>query len=210
MVGDPFLIDPFLIDQVEFANVILLNKIDLLPEKNKHHQITEIKRLISRLNPKAKVIIPELPKFKNFDIEKVMNTNLFDMEEAQNSAGWLAELEKPVHNPETEEYGISSFVFSERSRPFHPKRLNDILDGFGNLNVAKTEIKINSNENLFVGVVRAKGFLWIANVDACPVDIHSAGRHLELVPNINRPWCKKLVEIHPNGDDSDKNCVEQD
>ena len=66
--------------------------------------IEEIKNLVARLNPKAKVIIPENPRFEGFPVDKVLNTNLFDMDEAETSAGWLAELEKPEHNPETEEY----------------------------------------------------------------------------------------------------------
>merc|ERR1719322_1329639 len=55
-----------MIDQIEFANVILLNKIDLLPDKTKDTTITEIKNLVSKLNPKATVVVPDNPKFDNF------------------------------------------------------------------------------------------------------------------------------------------------
>ena len=201
-----------LIDQIEFANVILLNKIDLLAEKCKEDTIKEIKNLVTKLNPKATILVPKYPKFENFSIEQVLNTGLFDMKEAMSSAGWLAEIEKPMHNPETEEYGISSFVFRENERPFHPTRLYDILDGFGQLDVVTNNIssQSSSQNQMFAGVVRTKGYFWVAHVDACPIDIHTAGRQLELSPNINRPWCHKLVEIHPNGDETLDDNVEED
>ena len=191
-----------------------MNKTDLLKKEDKDSTLTAIKNLVTRLNPKAKVIIPENPKFENFPVNQVLNTGLFDMEKASKSAGWLAELSKPAHVPETEEYGISSFVFRENQRPFHPERLYEITKGFGQLDVilgrkpdTRTE---NTSTSLFAGVVRSKGQLWLANADACPVDIHSAGRQLELVPVLDRPWCKKLMELHPNGDTSLPNSVEQD
>lgn len=87
-----------LIDQIEFANVILLNKIDLLVGDNNGNdssvesQIKAIRSLLQKLNPKATVLIPEKPKFEDFDVDKIIDTGLFDMEEAQDSAGWLAEV----------------------------------------------------------------------------------------------------------------------
>ena len=201
-----------LIDQIEFANVILLNKIDLLPKKKKSNTITEIKNLVSKLNPKATLVIPDNPKFENFPVDKVLNTGLFDMKEAVTSAGWMAELAKPMHNPETEEYGISSFIFREKERPFHPTRLNDLLEGFGKLDVITNSNykQSDSKKNMFAGVVRSKGFLWVAHVDICPVNIHTAGRQVELSPDVDNPWYHKLVETHPNGDDTLDDKVEVD
>ena len=214
-----------LIDQIEFANVILLNKIDLLKEGDRESMIEEIKNLVARLNPKAKVIIPENPRFEGFPVDNVLNTNLFDMDEAETSAGWLAELEKPEHNPETEEYGISSIVFKETLRPFHPKRLHEITRGFGQLKVVvnskrddleqnddsgQNDSGQNEHKSLFAGVVRSKGQIWLANADACPIDLHSAGRQLELIPLIEQPWCGKIVDLHPNGDPDLPNSVEED
>merc|ERR1712178_309326 len=207
-----------LIDQIEFANVILLNKIDLLEKDKKETTIREIRNLVGKLNPNAQIIIPENPKFDKFDVGQVLNTNLFDMEGAQTSAGWLAELSKPAHVPETEEYGISSFVFRENQRPFHPERLHKITEKFGQLDmIVGSENNKNSSsssaktdKNLFAGVVRAKGQIWLANADACPIDIHSAGRQLELVPVVDRPWCKKLLDLHPKGDRELEDHDEQD
>ena len=201
-----------LIDQIEFANVIILNKVDLLPEDTKDAKIKEIKNLVGKLNPKATVVIPKYPKFEKFPVELVLNTNSFDMKEAMASAGWIAEIEKPAHNPETEEYGISSFVFRENDRPFHPTRLNDILKGFGKLDVImnNTSSQSDSENHLFAGVVRSKGYLWVAHVDACPVNLHTAGRQGELEPDIDNPWFHKLVETHPNGDETLEDKVEED
>ena len=201
-----------LIDQIEFANVILLNKIDLLPEKTKDTTLAEIKNLITKLNPKATLVVPEYPKFENFPVDKVLNTDLFNMKEAASSAGWIAELEKPMHNPETEEYGISSFVFRENKRPFHPTRLNDILEGFGQLDLVTDSnyTQSESEDKMFAGVIRAKGYLWVAHVDACPINIHTAGRQAEVSPDIDNPWYHKLVETHPNGDETLDDKVEED
>ena len=201
-----------LIDQIEFANVILLNKIDLLPDETKKATIKEIKNLVTKLNPKATLVIPENPKFENFPIEKVLNTGLFNMKEAMSSAGWLAELEKPMHNPETEEYGISSFVFRENERPFHPTRLNDILKGVGRLDFVmnNNSSESYSENNMFAGVVRMKGYFWVAHADVCPIHIHTAGRQWELSPHIDNPWFHKFVEAHPKGDDTLDDTVEED
>merc|ERR1711879_1106981 len=188
-----------LIDQIEFANVILLNKVDLLKPENKDATIKEIRNIVAKLNPKATVIVPDQPKFEDFPVEKLINTNAFNMEEASTSAGWLAELAKPAHIPETEEYGISSIVFRANDRPFHPKRLYDILDGFGQLDIVTGEGAAKEDQ-IFAGVVRAKGQLWLANADACPIDFHSAGRQVELTPNVEQPWIAKLIEDFPDGD----------
>jgi len=128
----------------------------------------------------------------------VINTSLFDMEQAQVSAGWVQELAKSVdggagHTPETEEYGISSVVFRSRERPFHPGRLKTVLAGLWNYasSVALGEGGAGKASSLharaFSGVVRAKGQLWVASANAYPVDFHAAGRHIQLVPS-SRPY----------------------
>ena len=63
---------------------------------------------------------------------------------------------------------------------------------------------------MFAGVVRAKGYIWIATADACPIIIHTAGRQGELEPDIDNPWFHKLVETHPNGDEELEYKVEED
>ena len=107
-----------LVDQVEFANVIILNKTDLVTQR----ALETLKASIQKLNPVAKIICSELGKINPHEI---INTGLFNYEEAETSAGWMRELEG-IHTPETEEYGISSFVF-RNEKPFHPYRFWDFI-----------------------------------------------------------------------------------
>jgi G3E family GTPase len=126
-----------LVDQVEFANVIVLNKTDLVTQK----QLEILKASIQKLNPVARIIFSELGKVNP---NEIINTGLFNYEEAETSAGWIRELEG-IHTPETEEYGISSFVFRD-PRPFHPYRLWDFI-----------------SKNFPQTVIRSKGLFWIAS-----------------------------------------------
>ncbi len=211
-----------LIDQIEFANIILLNKVDLLLESERSSSIDHIKAALQKLNPSASVIVPDKPKFEEFDASKIINTNLFDMEEAQESAGWLAELAKPVHTPETEEYGVGSFVYHNDDRPFHPERLAKIMNNFGTSLVknisgnkeaaaADDDVKsVGKNEDdIFSSVIRCKGELWLSNADACPIEIHSVGRQLVLEPT-GRPWIRKVIDTHPCGDQEGENPNDDD
>lgn len=126
-----------LIDQIEFANVILLNKVDLLTEED----AKELELVLKKLNPEAKII----QTIKSvIDLKEILNTGLFDFEKASQGAGWIKELNTDHHTPETEEFGISSFVY-RRKRPFHPERLMTWL------------------ENWPVDIVRTKGFFWLAS-----------------------------------------------
>jgi G3E family GTPase len=126
-----------LVDQLEFANVILLNKTDLVTEE----QAQELEALIRKFNADAKIIRTQHSKVAPSEI---LNTRLFDYERTSQSAGWIKELYEE-HTPETEEYGISSFVFRER-RPFHPERFWQYL-----------------NRDWPATVVRSKGLFWIAS-----------------------------------------------
>lgn len=125
-----------LIEQVEFANVIILNKTDLVQES----ELNKLRAIITSLNPAANIAESEFGKVA---LDKILDTNLFDFEEAQAAAGWLAEL-RGEHTPESEEYGISSFVYRAR-KPFHPNRFWDFLQ------TDRAE------------VLRAKGFFWLAS-----------------------------------------------
>ncbi|MEH6889374.1 GTP-binding protein [Bacillus sp. JJ864] len=125
-----------LIDQIEFANVIILNKTDMLEQDD----ITELHKLLQKLNPEAHIIEAT---YSQVPLQAILNTNLFDYEKASQSAGWIKELNSE-HTPETDEYNISSFVY-RRKRPFHPERLMKWL------------------ENWPLEVVRAKGFFWLAS-----------------------------------------------
>ncbi|MEY3401581.1 MAG: hypothetical protein RLZZ86_1196, partial [Cyanobacteriota bacterium] len=90
-----------LTDQIEFANVIILNKTDLVDSQT----VGLLKASIQKLNPSAKIISSN---FSKVEPKEILNTKMFDFEEAQSSAGWQKELEGGTHTPETEEYGISS------------------------------------------------------------------------------------------------------
>ncbi len=123
-----------LVDQIEFANVILLNKVDLVSPEDRRR----IRSMIGALNPKAKVYETTNAEVA---IDQVMGTGLFDLSEAEETTGWLDSLVE--YTPETEEYGISNFVY-ERRVPFHPERLHEVF----------------SRE--WPGVIRSKGLFWLA------------------------------------------------
>lgn len=125
-----------LIDQVEFANVILLNKTDLVAAD----RTEEIVAILKKLNPGAKIIATSRSQVA---LDQVLNTGRFDMAEASQSAGWLRELNSE-HTPETEEYGIGSFVFRSR-RPLHPLRFWEFIH--------------QDRPNL----LRSKGYFWLAS-----------------------------------------------
>ena len=178
------------LDQIEFANVIVVSKALVLlkkeGEENGERKLKEIEALLKKLNPKAQIFVPREDKYEDLDVSKTLiNTGLFDLEEASASVGWQIELEKEDHKPETEEYSISSTVFRESDRPFHPDRLSAILSGFGDYSSALNAdyIATNSNDDVFRGVVRSKGQLWLANTNAYPIDFHSVGAHINISMN---------------------------
>lgn len=142
-----------LIDQIEFANVIVLNKTDLVSES----KLQELKAVIQKFNPVAKIIESE---YSRISLNQVLHTRLFDFEAASQSAGWIKELNEE-HIPETEEYGISSFVYRS-NKPFHPVRLMQWL------------------ENWPVEVVRSKGFIWLATRNEIAGLLSQAGPSLTI------------------------------
>lgn len=149
MENDNRTIVNLLVDQVEFANVIILNKTDLISAES----LEFLKASIQKLNPVARIITSV---FGKVNPNEIMNTELFNYEEAENSAGWIRELEG-IHTPETEEYGINSFVFRD-PRPFHPNRLwNFITSDFP------------------ANVLRSKGLLWMASRPEQAINWSQAG-----------------------------------
>ncbi len=145
-----------LTDQIEFANVIILNKVDLVSAGH----ISELKAIIHKLNPRAKVIISDHSKV---DPKEILNTGMFDFEEASNSAGWQAELENE-HKPETEEYGISSFVFRNKL-PFHPQRFWEYI-----------------SFDWPMGIIRSKGLFYIASRKDQAISWSQAGGSVKAEP----------------------------
>ena len=143
-----------LTDQIEFANVILLNKVDLVSEND----IRVLKALISKLNPGAKIYET---LFGNLDPALILNTGLFDFESAAEGAGWKKELEE-IHQPETEQYGISSAVFRSK-KPFHPQRLWDYI-----------------NHEFPPHIIRSKGIFYLAAMPDQAINFSQAGGSLRI------------------------------
>ena len=135
--GDDRTIVNLLTDQVEFANVIIINKMDLVTED----QLEELTAIIQKLNPEASIITTTNSEVV---LGSIINTGLFDYEKVEASAGWIKELESE-HVPETEEYGIGSFVFRSK-KPFHPERFIHYL-----------------NNNFPQNIIRSKGLFWLAS-----------------------------------------------
>lgn len=147
--GDERTIVNLLTDQVEFANIIILNKTDLVTPQT----LGLLEAAIKKLNPAARIIHSS---FSKVPVTSLLNTGLFDMEEAESSAGWQKELDGE-HTPETEEYGISSFVFRSH-KPFHPERFWRYL-----------------NQDYPAGVIRAKGLFWLASRPNDAMNFSQAG-----------------------------------
>ncbi len=124
-----------LTDQVEFADVILVNKCDLVDEEELRH----VEAMIRSLNADAKII---RTTNSEVDLREIIGTGRFDMERSMASPQWIKELNEE-HTPETEEYGISSFIYRAR-RPFHSQRLYDMVTGG------------------FLKTIRSKGFCRLA------------------------------------------------
>ncbi|QYH39461.1 GTP-binding protein [Algoriphagus sp. NBT04N3] len=141
-----------LTDQIEFANVILLNKCDLVALD----QVEELEAILRKLNPRAQVIRTEKGKVP---LDKILNTGLYDEALESASAAWMEELEKE-HRPETEEYGISSFVFRDK-RPFHPQRFWNYIqsDWPGSIIRSKGLFYIGSRMNEAISWSQAGGSL---------------------------------------------------
>ncbi|WP_299512079.1 GTP-binding protein [uncultured Rummeliibacillus sp.] len=127
-----------LIDQIEFCDVLILNKCDLVSAI----ELQKLEKIIRKLQPEAKIIRTINGKI---DPKEIINTGKFDFERVANSAGWLKELQlgHENHTPETEEYGISSFTYT-RKIPFHPVRFKEW------------------SEHMPLSIVRAKGLIWSA------------------------------------------------
>ena len=126
-----------LVDQIEFADLILISKTDLVSPSDKER----LTAILQALNTDAKIIPIAHGKV---DIDEVLNTGLFDFEKAQQAPGWLKEM-RGEHVPETEEYGIGSFSYEAR-RPFHPEKFLQFL---------------HSTEK-FGKLLRSKGYFWLA------------------------------------------------
>ena len=130
-------VSDLLVEQVEFADIILVSKTDLVSSPN----IDRLTAILKTLNTTAKIIPISNG---NVEINNVLDTGLFDFEKAQQSPGWLKEM-RGEHIPETEEYGIASFSYEAR-RPFHPDKFFNFLH----------------NTKQYGKLIRSKGYFWLA------------------------------------------------
>lgn len=131
-------VSDLLVDQVEFADVILISKTDLAPTE----EVERLKAILRTLNTHARIISIQNGQV---DISDVLDTGLFNFERAQQAPGWLKEL-RGEQVPETEEYGISSFSYQAR-RPFHPEKFYQFLH----------------STTHFGKLIRSKGYFWLAS-----------------------------------------------
>ena len=164
-----------LVEQIEFANVIIINKVDLVNQE----ELQIVKSIIRSLNAKAKIIDSTMSQV---DLAQVMNTGRFNLEEAQDHPLWAQELNNhKEHIPETEEYGITSFVYRARE-PFIPEKIHAFF------------------YQEWPGVVRSKGFFWISTRPEFVGELSQAGplvRH----QGMGRWWSAVPKERWPDDED---------
>ena len=125
-----------LIEQVEFCDVMVISKADLISK----NELLRLLHILHTLNPRAEKVYAH---FGQVPLDKILNTGRFDFEEAASAPGWLASL-RGERLPESETYGISNFVYRAQ-RPFHPQRFWDLIHTEWN------------------GVIRSKGYFWLAS-----------------------------------------------
>lgn len=153
--GDDRQLANLLTEQIEFANVIVLNKVDMVDAAER----LRVLAILKALNPGARIIETN---HSIVPLDAILGTNLFDLEQAASMPGWAQEL-AGSHTPETETYGISSFVYRAKE-PFHAQRLHDYI---------AQPIK---------GVVRSKGYFWLASRPEWVASLSGAGKLMNIEP----------------------------
>ncbi|HMP05080.1 MAG TPA: GTP-binding protein [Lacipirellulaceae bacterium] len=162
-----------LVDQIEFANVLVLNKCDLVDAS----EVQVIEGILRNLNPRARIVRSIRGRVKPTEI---LGTGLFSFDEASAQPGWL-EAPRGEEHSETDEYGITSFVYRAR-RPFHPQRLWDQLD---------------QADGVLTGVFRSKGFMWLATRHNWAYCWSQAGVSVQLNP-VGAWWAASAAEEWPD------------
>lgn len=176
-------IENLLIQQIEFCNKIILNKIDELSEE----ELNKVKAIIRKLQPKAEIIETNYGKV---DVSKILNTNAFDFEEASMSAGWIEELnrtdnEEDDHEGESEEYGIGTFVYYKRA-PFNRDRFDKFATDFP------------------TNIIRCKGVLWFADEPESSYIFEQSGKQVqafcagEWVASFSEAEQKQIIAQNPD------------
>ncbi|MGB7196142.1 MAG: zinc metallochaperone GTPase ZigA [Collimonas pratensis] len=167
--GDQRRLVHLLTEQIEFANVIVLNKTDLVDAA----QLQQVMGVIKALNPDARVIHAQ---HSNIPLDSILDTGLFDLEQASAMPGWAQELEGRGSS-ESAEYGISSFVY-RTPEPFHPQRLHDFLAA------------------PLPGVIRSKGYFWLASRPDWVASMSGAGKLMTHEP-VDFWWAAVPAERWP-------------
>ncbi len=164
-----------LVEQIEFADVVVINKVsDVTPE-----QLAKVRTVVRGLNADARIIQTDNSEVA---LDQVLNTKLFNDEKAQEHPLWHKELFGfRDHVPETEEYGVRSFVYRAR-RPFHPAKLHSLLD------------------QRFPGVLRAKGHFWLATRPLWVGELSIAGR-IARTERLGRWWATVPKERWPSSEE---------
>ncbi|MCP2679256.1 GTP-binding protein [Maricaulaceae bacterium NA33B04] len=175
--GDARAVIDLLVDQIEFADIVVINKAGLAGAD--HMEV--VRKVVTGLNPEARILETDFSRVAPNDI---LGTNLFDFEKAQNHPLWAKELyDFENHTPETEEYGIDHFVYRER-RPFDPQKLHAFFN------------------RPWPNVIRGKGHFWIATRPAWIAEVSQAGalvRH----QGLGRWWADVPRERWPHGETFD-------
>ncbi|MGA7778485.1 MAG: GTP-binding protein [Paraburkholderia sp.] len=170
-----------LIEQIEFCDVLVVNKADLVTESD----LTRLQRILARINPRAVQVVS---RFGVVPLDEVLDTNRFDFDEAASAPGWLASLHDDHHHEhghdhhgEADEFGIGNFVYRAR-RPFHPERLWALL------------------HQEWQGVLRSKGFFWLATRNDIAGSLSQAGGACRHGP-AGMWWAAQDRSEWPDGDD---------
>lgn len=204
-------ISDLMVDQLEFANVIIINKASSIDTTTQY----KINEVIKNLNPGARIIYSDYCKI---DVSQIINTKMFDFSEAIHSSGWLRSFEEeierrkapPIRHESELEYGLNNFVYISK-RPFHPVRLyNFLVDKFILIEdsfiheVDSQSIIMKKRNSVFGSVVRSKGFFWLATRFLMKGEWSCAGSMLTL--KNGNPWYSMMgqydakSDIYNNGD----------
>ncbi|TDU25624.1 G3E family GTPase [Panacagrimonas perspica] len=151
--GDERNVVDLLVDQIEFADTIVVNKISEVDNAKRQ----DVLAVVKALNPGAHVVLSD---FGRVSAVELLEGFRFDPGQAERNPGWAKEL-RGEHTPESEQYGITSFVYRER-RPFHPQRLHELV------------------QSSWPGVIRSKGWFWIASRPDLVCQLSQAGSTLSL------------------------------
>jgi len=169
--GDDRTLASLLTEQIEFADVIVVSKVDMVSAA----QLRTVTGVIKALNPDADIVHAERGRAP---LSKLLGTGKFDLEKASAMAGWAKEL-AGEHRPETEEYGIGSFVLRSRE-PLHPQRFAAFL------------------EKPLAGLIRAKGYVWLASRPEWALSYSRAGNTATLEP-VGQWWAAAQDRMPPRG-----------